>query len=73
MPAVSEYEIGNVAGEIWALLSKGDKLAVSQVLSRVDVPAGLIYMGIGWLAREGKLKFEKAPKRGVLLSLNFNY
>lgn len=73
MPSVSEYEIGNAAGKIWALLSKGDKLAVSQVLSGIEAPNSLIYMGIGWLAREGKLKFEKAPKRGVLLSLNFNF
>jgi len=26
-------------------------------------------MGIGWLAREDKIRFERAQKRGVLISL----
>jgi len=69
METASEREIGNTAGKIWALLSDGSKLAISQILSRMDEPASLVYMGIGWLAREGKLNFDKAPKRGVLISL----
>jgi len=71
MQTVSEYEIGIAAGKIWAILSDRKKLSVSQILSGVEAPESLVYMGIGWLAREGKLNFEKAPKRGVLLSLNY--
>ena len=57
-------KIGIVAGEIWHVLEKEDKLPLSILLSKVgknivDEDKGVVYMGIGWLAREGHIVLEK--------------
>jgi hypothetical protein len=69
MPEINDRSIGVIAGEIWKLLSDGKRLAVSSIVSTLNEPASIVCMGIGWLAREDKIRFEKAQKRGVLISL----
>ena len=60
--------IGETAGEIWALLETEGPLSVSAIAGKVKQPQAVAHMGIGWLAREGKLVFTQT-KRGTLLSL----
>ncbi|UCH51650.1 MAG: winged helix-turn-helix domain-containing protein [Chloroflexota bacterium] len=62
------YSIGEAAGEIWRILSAKDGLSVSALVRNVKQPQSVVYMGIGWLAREDKLVFTKT-KQGVSISI----
>jgi hypothetical protein len=62
------HTIGETAGEIWRLLKEQAPLGVSAIVSKTKCPRSMVYMGIGWLAREDKLIFTQA-KRGISLSL----
>jgi hypothetical protein len=61
------HTIGEAAGEIWKLIKEEGPLSVSAVVSKTKRPGAIVYMGIGWLAREDKLVYTQA-KRGMLLS-----
>ena len=51
-------KIGETAGDIWAALVEESKaMTVSQLKKKTKLPENLLYMGIGWLAREDKLQF----------------
>jgi hypothetical protein len=51
-------EIGETAGEIWtALVEENKAMTVGQLKKKTKLPEDLLYMGIGWLAREDKLQF----------------
>ena len=55
-------EIGQTAGEIWtALVEENKAMTVSQLEKKTELPANLLYMGIGWLAREDKMQFSGTP------------
>lgn len=60
--------IGETAGEIWELLNEEEQLTFSAIVGKTKRPQSMVYMGIGWLAREDKLIFTQT-KRGVILSL----
>ncbi len=62
------HTIGETAGEIWRLLKEQGPLSVSAIVSKTKCPRSMVYMGIGWLAREDKLIFTQA-RRGISLSL----
>jgi len=55
--------IGVVAGEIWRLLEKEDKLPLPALLSKISKDIAededMIYMALGWLAREGHVIVER--------------
>ena len=51
--------IGETAGEIWRLLNGNGETSLSQLKKRVRADQNLILQGIGWLAREDKLRIEK--------------
>lgn len=57
-------EIGKTAGKVWTFLRQNGKASVSAVERGVDAPKRQVQMAIGWLAREGKLKF--AEERNAL-------
>lgn len=61
-------DIGKVAGEIWHYLEEHGEATVSKLSRDIDGSERLVLMGIGWLAREGNLVFEKR-NRGVYLTL----
>ena len=61
-------DIGKVAGEIWHYLEEHGEATVSKLSRNIDGSERLVLMGIGWLAREGNLIFEKR-NRGVYLTL----
>ena len=62
------HTIGEAAGEIWAVLKQEGPLSTSAIAGKVKRPQPVVYMGIGWLAREDKLAYTQT-KRGMLLSI----
>jgi len=58
-----EQMIGEAAGKIWKHLDGGPEVAISQVPSLINAKEPLSYLAIGWLAREGKLRFEVLGNR----------
>jgi len=66
--SLSCHDIGEVAGEVWQLLSEGGPQTLASVKKSVKVPADVVAAAIGWLAREDKLEFATSGKT-VKLSL----
>ena len=62
------HTIGETAGEIWRLLESEGPLSVSALANKIKRPQTSVYMGIGWLAREGRLGFTET-KRGTSISI----
>lgn len=60
--------IGETAGEIWQLLNAEGPLSLSAIVGKIKRPQTMVYMGVGWLAREDKLEFTKT-NRGTSVSL----
>lgn len=49
-------EVGATAGEIWYFLEASGETSWRQIEKRIGRPQRLVAMGIGWLAREGKVQ-----------------
>lgn len=62
-------EIGITAGEIWHYLDEYDEASVGKLTQELKKTERQISLGIGWLAREGKLKIEKR-NRATYFMLN---
>ena len=62
------HAIGETSGEIWKLIKEEELVTLSALVRKTKRPQSMVYMGIGWLAREDKLVFTQT-KRGVSLSL----
>jgi hypothetical protein len=60
--------IGAVAGVIWHYLDENGPVTISKLAKDIDAPRDAIMQGVGWLAREGKIRFEETP-RSKLISL----
>src|SRR5271170_4051448 len=56
--SVSQSQIGETAGAIWATLAKDGPLTFAALMEEVNVPQSVFFMAIGWLSREQKLQFE---------------
>jgi Winged helix-turn-helix domain (DUF2582) len=50
-----EVEIGDAAGTIWQYLDERGETTLSRLKQQAKLPEQIVLMGIGWLAREGKL------------------
>ena len=61
--------IGSVAGAIWHYLGENGEATVTKLTRELGETERTVLMGIGWLAREGKLDFEKR-KQGTYITLN---
>ncbi len=46
-------EIGIVAGEIWHFLDHHNEVTFTQLSSGLERDRDLLFMSLGWLAREG--------------------
>jgi len=64
-----EHEIGEAAGQIWRWLEENGETTVAKVKQETKLPDQLLHMGLGWLAREGKIELIK-DKRTVKVGLN---
>ena len=65
------HQIGEVAGKIYRTLEKYGPLSVRKIKTQVGMSDFLISSGIGWLAREDKIKFDKKGN-SLLISLRIN-
>jgi hypothetical protein len=52
-----EAEIGDAAGTIWGYLNEHGETALGRLRQGTKIPEQLLLMSVGWLAREGKLRF----------------
>jgi hypothetical protein len=51
-------EVGIVAGEIWNYLDKNGKVSLKKLISSIEQPKEVVFMSLGWLAREGHVVLE---------------
>jgi hypothetical protein len=51
-----EAEIGEAAGTIWQYLDKHGETTLNRLKHGAKLPEQIVLMGVGWLAREGKLR-----------------
>lgn len=58
-----EAQIGKVAGVIWDILSTKGEVSLSQLPKLVAEKDTLVYQGLGWLAREGKISYRSDKNR----------
>ncbi len=63
-----DAEIGNAAGIIWRCLDQHGGMSLSRLKRETHLTDQLLFMGLGWLAREGKLAFIK-DKRSLQVAL----
>jgi len=64
-----EHEIGEAAGQIWRWLEENGETTVPKMRQETKLSDQLLHMGLGWLAREGKIELIK-DKRTVKVALN---
>ena len=60
--------IGSVAGVIWHYLEDNSEATLTKLTREIGENERTVLMGVGWLAREGKLDFEKR-KQGTYITL----
>ena len=60
--------IGHIAGAIWHYLEENNEATVTKITREIGETERSVLMGVGWLAREGKLDFEKR-KQGTYITL----
>jgi hypothetical protein len=58
--------IGSVAGMIWQYLDSHGPVALSRLAKEIDAPRDAVMQGVGWLAREGKIRFDETPRSKVV-------
>ncbi len=61
--------VGETAGKIWSHLTEHPSASPRQLSKALKLKESVIYMGIGWLAREGKLAFDADGKTVKLAML----
>lgn len=61
-------EIGFAAGNIWKKLKEEGEMVITKLQRRSGLPVNMFYLGLGWLAREDKVKFRR-EKRTIYVSL----
>jgi hypothetical protein len=53
-------QVGLVAGEIWHFINdKGGEATLSALLSSINHSQQVVFMSLGWLAREGQVFLEE--------------
>ncbi len=54
-----EAEIGNAAGILWRYLDQRGEMTLSKLKQGTKLTDQILFMGVGWLAKEGKLTVVK--------------
>lgn len=54
--------IGTVAGLVWEYLEQNGPVTLSKLAREIDAPRDLVMQGVGWLAREEKIKFHPGER-----------
>lgn len=60
---VVQEKIGETAGRIWLRLKKGEEISVAQLPKTLNEKDAVVYQALGWLAREGKVKYRTERNR----------
>jgi len=60
--------IGSIAGAIWHYLEDNNEATITKLTREIGETERTVLMGVGWLAREGKLDFEQR-KQGTYITL----
>jgi hypothetical protein len=55
-----QNEIGETAGKVWQALSNEKPQAVVQLKKKLKAPNELLFLALGWLARENKIEIDSA-------------
>jgi hypothetical protein len=58
--------IGAAAGLVWHYLDDNGPVTLSKLAKDVDAPRDQVMQGVGWLAREGKVRFEETSRSKVI-------
>ena len=61
-------DIGDAAGKVWQYLEVQGSRSVSQIQRDTRLSQSLTYLALGWLAREGKVRFAQ-ERRALLVDL----
>lgn len=56
------HQIGHAAGEVWHHLESSGPCTIEQIKKGLQIKETILLMALGWLAREGKLSFERVGK-----------
>ena len=51
--------IGLTAGQIWNYLNENGETTVAKMKKELDLKGNFAELGLGWLAREGKVEMSK--------------
>ena len=62
-------DIGITAGEIWHYLEENSEASIGKLKQELKLTDRMILLGLGWLAREGKLDIQKR-QRATYFRLN---
>jgi hypothetical protein len=60
-------DIGSVAGLIWNYLDANGAVTLSKLAKDIEAPRDVVMQGVGWLAREGKVRFDETPRSKVIV------
>ncbi|OGF47730.1 MAG: hypothetical protein A2231_03400 [Candidatus Firestonebacteria bacterium RIFOXYA2_FULL_40_8] len=52
-------EVLNAPGKIWSYLKEHGETSVYKIKKDLSLPDSMLYIGIGWLAKEGKLEISR--------------
>ena len=58
--------IGDAAGLVWHYLQANGSVTLSKLAKDLDAPRDTVMQGVGWLAREGKVRFEETPRSRII-------
>jgi hypothetical protein len=58
--------IGESAGKLWEILKKKNRVGISQLPKLMKANETLTYQALGWLAREGKVKYDIVGKKTMI-------
>jgi hypothetical protein len=59
-------KIGAAAGMVWQYLDQNGAVTLSKLAKEIDASRDQVMQGIGWLAREGKIRFDETSRSKVI-------
>jgi hypothetical protein len=54
--------LSKTPGKVWQFLRTNGKVSLSALEKGVDAPRAMVYMAVGWLAKEGKVWMEQEER-----------
>jgi hypothetical protein len=51
---------------VWQHLDQNGAVTLSKLVKEIDAPRDQVMQGIGWLAREGKIRFDETSRSKVI-------